>query len=139
MSRWTFLKNLFRTASKDVKPSSFSWVKSWTSDGVKNVVRTSVRSGSGTVVKGARVASKSLLTFGNAAKASIVAFGGVVAYYFFEGGAVNAVSALLGTSDSESSLILIIVGMTILAFVLTYIFRKIGHSERRPFIQKKRY
>ena len=138
MSRWTFLKNIFKGTAK-VKPSSFTWTKSWVSNGVSNVVKTSVRNGSGAVVKGARVASRSLLTFGNAAKVSIVAFGATVAYYLFEGGAVSAVSALLGTSDSESSLILIIGGMTVLAFVLTYLFRKLRYSEKRPFVQKKRY
>ncbi len=102
MSLWgSIAKALSRLSGAGARSST--WTKTWTADGVRNVM---------TVVNGA---GGTVLTWANAAKVAIV---GAFSYLFLTGGASNVVSGVLGISP-EAAQVLIVFGFVVLMILAT--------------------
>lgn len=115
MSKFGFITKLFGKGGKvaEVAPKATSTVlsKTWWANGVKNSI-TVVTEAGGKVAKAAEPVAvaaakggKTLISWGSAAKAALVAAGGVVAYKWFGSGIPAFFANLFGTDEQTGSYI----------------------------------
>ena len=110
MSAWSSLVKAVSKLFSKGGSSTATWTKTWTANGVRNVQTMSK-----VVGEAARAGTKTVISWGNAAKVALV---GGFSYLFLTGGASNVVSRTLGISE-EAAQILIIFGFIVIMVLIT--------------------
>lgn len=110
MSAWSSLVKAVSKLFSKGGSSTATWTKTWTANGVRNVQTMSKAVG-----EAARAGTKTVISWGNAAKVALV---GGFSYLFLTGGASNVVSRTLGISE-EAAQILIIFGFIVIMVLIT--------------------
>jgi len=82
--------------------------------------------------------ARTAVDWGKAVKIAFASGGVVGGIYLINGGAVDLISRIFGTSASESQFLLIAGCAIVLLFVLKYIFNRIGSSQRRSMVSSVR-